>query len=320
MKQFFLIVFGGALAVSFGVGVAYGGAVGWRYLEPKLASISSSIALPAASVVAHDGTFISGMKRAIKYTASEEEAFIESAVLSLPAAADKRVSASAYLVKNLTLGDVPTEHNPDQLFPIASLTKLITAVIVRQQFNVEERIVMTQPALATYGNSAYFKVGETLKVSDLMYPLLMVSSNDAAEAFARAHGRKQFIDDMNDWVQSIGAYRTYFADPSGLSPLNVSTANDIALILDWIRLNDPEIIKITSLKSKTVRSHTWINPTHYLSWSYYIGGKNGYTSEANRTSAGLFKLGKNKNIYAVVVLGSDNRDADVLKLMAKVRD
>jgi D-alanyl-D-alanine carboxypeptidase len=125
---------------------------------------------------------------------------------------------------------------------------------------------------------------------------------------------------MNDWVQSIGAYRTYFADPSGLSPDNVSTVNDMALILDWIRLKEPEIIDITALKTKTIRAHTWVNPTHFLSWSYYIGGKNGYTTEANRTGAALFKLGKNKNVYAVIVLGSGNRDADVIKLLEKVRE
>jgi D-alanyl-D-alanine carboxypeptidase len=55
-----------------------------------------------------------------------------------------------------------------------------------------------------------------------------------------------------------------------------------------------------------------------LSWSYYIGGKNGYLPEADRTTASLFTLGPNKDIYAAVVLGSDNRDADVIKLLEKV--
>ena len=91
-------------------------------------------------------------------------------------------------------------------------------------------------------------------------------------------------------------------------------------MLDWIRENDPEILDITLLKSKTLRNHTWVNPTHFLSWSYYLGGKNGYTTEANRTSASLFALGKNKNVYAIVMLGSGNRDADMIKLLEKVRE
>ena len=165
-----------------------------------------------------------------------------------------------------------------------------------------------------------FKRIDTFEASDLMYPLLMVSSNDAAEAFALAYGRPEFIRAMNNWAQSIGAYRTYFADASGLSAKNVSTATDLVLMLDWIRNNDPAIFDISLMKSKTVRSHTWVNPTHFLSWSYYSGGKNGYTTEANRTSASLFTLGKHGNIYALVVLGSDNRDADVVKLLGKVRE
>jgi D-alanyl-D-alanine endopeptidase (penicillin-binding protein 7) len=203
---------------------------------------------------------------------------------------------------------------------IASLTKLATAVVARKLIGADERVTITRDIMATYGNTAYFQVGETFKASDLLYPLLMVSSNDAAEALAQDYGRVQFIRAMNDWAQSIGAYRTYFADPSGLSAKNVSTAGDIALMLEWIRTHDTTIIETTVLKSKTIRSHTWLNPTHFLSWSYYVGGKNGYTDEANRTGASLFAMGKNKNIYAIVVLGSSNRDADVVKLLGKVRE
>jgi D-alanyl-D-alanine carboxypeptidase len=322
MKQFFTVVFGGMLAIAVGIGIAYSGSVAWRTLKPKLASIPafSLSSAVASAVTPTDGTSISGSKRTIRYTASEEEDLINAAAQALPTASDKRITAKAYLLKNLTRGDVTIEHNADQLLPLASLTKLATAVVARKLISADERVTITRDIMSTYGNTAYFQVGETFKASDLLYPLLMVSSNDAAEAFARDYGRAKFIRAMNDWAQSIGAYRTYFADPSGLSPQNVSTVNDIALMLEWIRKNDPTIIETTALKSKTIRSHTWTNPTHFLSWSYYIGGKNGYTDEANRTGASLFALGKNKNVYAVVVLGSNNRDADVVKLLGKVRE
>ncbi len=323
MRQFFTILFGGLMAIVFGVVIAYGGAVGWRALKPELAKIPSFSFLRAASIVVApraDGTSISGVSRTIRYTASEEEDFINAATQALPSSSDKHVSGGAYLVKNLTRGDVTIEHNPDQLFPIASLAKLATAVVARKLIDPSERITVGKNVMAAYGNTANFKPGETFTAEDLLYPLLMVSSNDSAEAFALAYDRKKFISAMNDWSQSIGAYRTYFADPSGLSPDNVSTVNDLALILDWIRKNDPKIIEITALKTKTIRSHTWVNPTHFLSWSYYLGGKNGYTTEANRTSAALFALGQNKNVYAVIILDSDNRDADTVKLLAKVRE
>ena len=176
-------------------------------------------------------------------------------------------------------------------------------------------MTITKKVLATYGNTADFQEGETFTVHDLLYPLLLVSSNDAAEALAQTYGRQAFIKTMNDFTQSIGAYRTYFADPAGLSPQSVSTAHDVAIILDWIYKNQPGLLDITLEKSKTIRSHTWVNPTHFLSWSYYLGGKNGYLPEADKTGALLFRFSSTTPVYAVVVLGSQSRDSDVVSLV-----
>jgi D-alanyl-D-alanine carboxypeptidase len=278
-----------------------------------LAAAGEAISGPAS-----DGTVISGFHRTIRYTANQEEDLIDAAAGALPSGTAKNVMAKAYVLKDLTTGAVVAGRNTDQLNPIASLTKLVTAVIARRLIPDASRITITKSIMATYGNTADFTAGETFTASDLLYPLLIVSSNDAAEAYAQFYGRSAFIRAMNDFTQSIGAYRTSFADPSGLDPENVSTPNDMVIILDWIRKNDPTILDITAIHAKTIRSHTWINPTHFLSWSYYIGGKNGYLPEADRTTASLFTLGPNKDIYAAVVLGSDNRDADVIKLLEKV--
>ncbi len=326
MKGFFYTLFGGMGAVIIGIGIAYGGSLGWDLARPYIPALSETAHGSISSVVATaretmaEGTSISGIKRTIRYTASEEENLINAAARALPTGSDLRITAPAYIVKNLTLGDVTTERDADRIVPIASITKLATAVVARRLIDPGERIVVGPKIMSTYGNTAGFRAGEVFRASDLMYPLLMVSSNDAAEAYALAYGRDDFIKAINDWAQSIGAYRTYFADASGLSPDNVSTANDLAIILDWIHDNDPEILEITLMKSKSLRSHTWVNPTHFLSWSYYAGGKNGYTDEANRTTAALFKLGSHGNLYAVIALGSDNRDADIVKLLEKVRE
>lgn len=322
MKQFFIILFGGLFAVGCGVGIATLSVYSWPYIKPfvmKDGHLSMSAVANSVIPQPKDGTTISGLKRTVRYTATEEEDLINSAVDALPSSPDGKISANSYLLKNLTRGDVPIELNSDRVMPIASITKLVTAVIARKYMDQDDKISISRTVMATYGNTANFKIGERFKVSDLMYPLLMVSSNDAAEAIAEFYGKKDFVQKMNDFVQDIGAYRTYFADPSGLSKSNVSTANDLSIILDWIMDNDPEIISITSLKSKTIRNHTWINPTHFLSWSYYLGGKNGYTPEANRTSAALFTAGANKNVYAVIILDSDSRDADTVRLLSKAK-
>jgi|SRR3989344_2814375 len=323
MKHFFYIVFGGMAAIISGVAFAYGGASLWQKAGLPLTSLAgsslSSAALAASSFITPvDGTTITGFKRVVRFSAEEEEDLINAAIDALPLSPNRKVSARSYVVKNLTRGDVRTELAPDKLMPIASLTKLVTAVVARRLIDGDERITLTPAIMNTYGNTAGLRIGEVLRSEDLMHALLMVSSNDAAEAFAQHYGRKKFIQAMNDFAQEVGAYRTYFADPSGLSPNNVSTANDLIAIIDWIRVHDPRVIEITDTKTKTVRSHTWTNPTHFLSWNYFIGGKNGYTEEANRTTAALFELGINKNVYAVVLLGSDSRDADVVQLLTKV--
>ena len=130
---------------------------------------------------------------------------------------------------------------------------------------------------------------------------------------------------MSDWVHSIGAYHTNFYDPSGLSPLTVSTTRSG----DHSRVdlqNDPSLVAITDLRSATVRLHTWTNSTHFLNLSDYEGGKDGYIPEAGETAASLLSADANLAAssspprYLVVVLGSQNRDNDVLSLLRKQSD
>jgi D-alanyl-D-alanine carboxypeptidase len=318
LKTFFVIVFGGLIIFFGSVGMFNFGIFIWHsfgsHIDVSVASVASAIVSNGV-----DGTSVLGIRvsRIIRYTASQEEDAINAAAQALPNSNVGHVTAKAYLVKDLTTGQVVVQKNSDQLLPIASLSKLVTAVVEKKLIPSDARIPITKHVMATYGNTAQFTAGEVFTAADLIYPMLMVSSNDAAEAFAQYYGRDKFIKAMNDFTQSIGAYRTYFADPSGLDPNNVSSANDLALIIEWIRKNDPDIIKITELKDKTVRSHTWVNPTHFLSLSYYVGGKNGYLPEANRTNVSLFKLGDTNDVYAVVVLGSANRDSDTLALIKK---
>ena len=321
MKHFLYVVCGGLIAIVTGVMGAYLIALGWHSVRPYMmhSATTTLSEVKTAFVSPDDGTSISGFSRTIRYTAFEEEDILDMAVQALPHGADGKITSLAYVVKDISRNTVAAQYNTDRILPIASITKLVTAIVARKLISPTAHITLNREVLATYGNTAGFKVGETFTADDLLYPLLMVSSNDAAEAYAQYYDRKKFIQAMNDFTQSIGAYRTSFRDPSGLDGQNVSTASDLALILEWILKNDKGIIDITELKSKTVRSHTFINPTHFLSWSNYRGGKNGYTTEANRTAAQLFALGPSKDLYEVVILGSDTRDADVLKLLEKIK-
>ena len=264
-----------------------------------------------------DPSFVSRFSRVFIYSADNGKDIIESAKNSLPKSVNRKITAKAYVVIDLERNAILIEKDSERLLPIASITKIVTAVVSKKLLEQNDYISVTAKALSTYGNEGWLRLGEKIKASELLYPLLMVSSNDASEVLAQSYpkGRKEFIREMNNFVNSIGAYRTYFDDPSGLSPKNVSTAKDLGIIAKWIMTNDPDLFNTTLLKSKTIRAHTWTNPTHFLNLTSYVGGKNGYTPEANRTSVALFKLGKSEKIYAIILLGSSNRDSDILDLL-----
>lgn len=224
------------------------------------------------------------------------------------------VSAGSFLAGDLHTAEVFIEKDSDNIESIASITKLVTAIIALNIVGPEKTVEIDNAILSTEGDTAKFRLGERYKVGELLYPLLMVSSNDASEAIAKVYGREQFIKEMNDFALRIGAKNTKFYDPSGLSPENYSTTKDIFTIISWIYENEMNILDITAMKTKSLKLHTWTNKTHFLNMSSYIGGKNGYTEEAERTAISIFKTSKGRPL-AIIVLRSNNRDKDVLGIL-----
>lgn len=230
------------------------------------------------------------------------------------------VSAESYLIASLSSGKILYEQNSNEVLPIASLTKLVTAVVALEKMP-NTKIGITKSDVAVEGDTGRLVAGELFSTKELLYPLLMVSSNDAAEAIARSYGKANFVAQMNAWVWSIGATDTSFVDPAGLSYGNVSNAKDMVKIVSWIQDNHPEIIEMTLLKNKSIRTHTWTNKIPFLNMSEYAGGKNGFTDEARRTSVSLFsypELGKDFEKIAIVVLKSADRNKDVLALLHSI--
>jgi D-alanyl-D-alanine carboxypeptidase len=234
------------------------------------------------------------------------------------------ISASSYLVVMLNASSsfpekIIAEKDSQRALPIASLTKLATAVVAANLLDADAVIAITPKILSTYSDDpGGFRLGEQLRVSQMLYPLLMVSSNDAGEALAQSYpqGRAWFIKAMNDWAYSIGAYNTYFADPTGLSSENISSAHDLAIMLAWIYLHRPDLVAITATKVKSIGSHTWTSPTQLLNLSSYVAGKNGFLPEAGQTSVSLFNI--DKKLYVIAALDSAHRDQDVVNLLQKI--
>lgn len=238
-----------------------------------------------------------------------------------------KLSADAYVVCDLDLGENIIEKNENQVLPIASITKLMTALVARDLLTADRTIAMTQQAWETYGNTANLRVGDKLPLSIALYPLLLTSSNDIAEAIAETAGRERFIARMNDLARELGMTNTRFDDPSGLSPHNISTPVDLVKLINYIHEKEPDFLTMTNLESYRYGRHSWSNLNRVSLMKYYQGGKNGYTDEARRTLVSLFEIpvkrasttdnsAKQENrLLAVVLLASEDNRQDTKSLL-----
>ncbi len=123
------------------------------------------------------------------------------------------------------------QKNIKEKLPIASLTKLMSALVVLENYDLSLPIKISKEAVEQEEDLGQLKVGETLTAKDLLYIMLIESSNDAAYALADAIGIENFVDVMNWEAKSLGLKNTHFANPNGLDdPQNYSSAQDLAVL------------------------------------------------------------------------------------------
>ena len=233
-----------------------------------------------------------------------------------------KVSATAYLVGDLETGKIILEKNQNDIYPIASVSKLFTATISTESQESNKIAQVTQKALNTYGENGGFYLGEKIKLSDLTYPLLLESSNDAAEIIAESFTRDNFIQKMNDKVHELKLTSTSFADPSGLSEKNKSTASELFQFGRYLYTNHQDLLQLTTLKSFNNKKHTWFNNSQFLDLDGYLGGKRGYTDEARQTALSIFSIplgGENNRKIGIALLQSPDRLKDVQNIVSYLR-
>lgn len=228
------------------------------------------------------------------------------------------VGAISYVVGDVDTGEIILEKNDESIFPIASVTKLMTALVSLEEIDQEAMTKVSLAAVNTYGSSGNLRRGENFQVSDLLYPLLLVSSNDSGEVIAESDGRDNFIQRMNEWAVKIGMEKTNYNDTSGLSEENVSTAKDLFTLAHYLNTNHPRVFNITGLKQYSINGHTWTNTNRFLKKDNYIGGKTGFTNKAQKTGVFLFKVpfeGYGERNIGISILRSDNRTRDVEQIL-----
>ena len=224
-----------------------------------------------------------------------------------------KVKADAYIIGDLDTGEIILSQNENKVYPIASVSKLMTATIAKENPK-DGLITFNKKILATEGENGNFRLYEKVNPKDILYPLLLESSNDAGEAIATYFGRETFIKMMNDKTKELGMTSTSFADPTGLSAKNISDTKDLFKLAKYIKEKYPELLQITTQKSYKNKTHIWFSNNQFLNDEEYTGGKSGYTDKAEQTVISTFSLplGKtgSRNV-AIALLRSTDRHKDV---------
>ena len=215
---------------------------------------------------------------------------------SLPntAAASMSVSSRSAILIEQGSGRVLFEKEAHRVSRIASITKIMTAILAIESGKMDEKVKVTEKAVKTEGSSIYLKPGEKIKLEDLVYGLMLRSGNDAAVAISEYVGGSLdgFVFLMNEKAKEIGMENTHFANPHGLDDHenHLSTAYDMALLTRYAMENDV-YKKIAGTKVHRAPNPTeswdrvWKNKNRLLTglYDYSTGGKTGYTKRAKRT-------------------------------------
>ncbi|MCD8375523.1 MAG: serine hydrolase, partial [Oscillospiraceae bacterium] len=204
----------------------------------------------------------------------------------LPSAQALETSAQSAVLMDAASGRVLYEKNARQPRDIASITKLMTALVAVERAEDLDEIVTIQPQwTGVEGSSIYLQPGEQVSLRALLYGLLLQSGNDAAVAIAAhcAGDVETFVGWMNERAVQLGMEQTHFANPNGLSQQgHYSTAYDMALLAAACCAN-PAVAEIAATRSITLEGRTLTNHNKLL-WRYpgCTGLKTGYTQLAGR--------------------------------------
>ncbi len=226
-----------------------------------------------------------------------------------------------YLIADVESSTVLASSDLTTVAPIASVTKLMTALIAAEYINLDSKVFVNEP---TFVQSLIPRLGDRSRVSmySLLQLLLVESSNEAAEVIAAQLGNEEFVAKMNQKALALGMVDTHFADTSGLSAENAASLSDLLRLAQYIYTNRSFIFELTvnqNLPSVHVGGEfgELVNFNKVEELDNFIGGKVGETIAAGQTSVTLHKIkvkGTNR-VVAIIILGSENRNEDVRELL-----
>jgi D-alanyl-D-alanine endopeptidase (penicillin-binding protein 7) len=209
-------------------------------------------------------------------------------------------------------GQVLFQKNPERVYPIASLTKLVSALVLLDTTPDWDRLVEVLPEDVRNSSRSHIRPHEEITVRDLIHAMLMSSDNVAAKALARTCGldRSEFVRRMNVKADSLGLTGARFVEPTGLSEQNVATAQAVAKLLRAAASND--IVSTIMQKEQYTftsnrRLHLLINTNRLLRSKWRVtAGKTGFINEAGYCLATNIQAPTGTEITAVVLGAPSN--------------
>lgn len=223
-------------------------------------------------------------------------------------------SATSAILMDMDSNKIIYADNIYKQRSIASISKIMTAILAVESGKLEEIVTVGEEISGAYGSGVYIKIGEEIKLKDLVYGLMLRSGNDAALSIAKyvSGSVEEFIKLMNEKAVSVGMKNSIFNNPSGLDDKgggNISTAYDMAMLTSYAMKNEiyKEIVSTKNHKVKTnMNYYDWTNKNRLLnSYKYCTGGKTGFTEIARRT---LVTTASKDGINLVVVTLNDGND------------
>ncbi len=230
------------------------------------------------------------------------------------------LKVSAISARNIIAMDMDTkrvlyEKNANDPELIASISKIMTCIVALELADIESSVTPTNTILKSFGSGIYIEVGETIKLKDLLYGLMLRSGNDAALAIAEYVGGNvdNFVKLMNEKAQNLGMKNTKFINPHGLEDSkgqgNLSTAYDMALLSSYAMQNETYKTIVSTknyIAKSSTKTYSWTNKNKMLNlYEYATGGKTGFTEKARRTLVSTASK-DNKNITIVTLNDPDD--------------
>jgi D-alanyl-D-alanine carboxypeptidase len=171
------------------------------------------------------------------------------------ASSTAEVTAKSFLtmaINNNGLKKIINERNPETVLPIASVTKLMLAVITVENLDLETEVLATKDYVGQEGSFSILEIGRKYKIKELLASSLIASDNDSARLISSALGTENFVEKMNSKAKSLGMNDTKFGNVTGLDPrdekfnINSSTVSDLAYMTYYIMEKYPQIFQLTT--------------------------------------------------------------------------